>query len=91
MLDLKDILKLMFNGGLLSQGLFTEFWKMVYRNYPQDFINLSLEKKTEFQKESALALELMIGISSIDSSIIVKNQNKLNDYAKHICNHQVCQ
>jgi hypothetical protein len=89
MMDLKDILLLLYKEEKLDNHLINELWKMAFRSNPPEIDSYSIDRRTSYQKESAIALELLIGISSIDETIIYKQKPNILKLASIYCKDPV--
>jgi len=97
MMDLKDILISLQDANSSENKLLRVqwdrvlkvLWEAALRPNPESFQSFSVEKKEQFQKESALALELLIGISEKKEQIIDKGKEYVLKLAIKHCNDLV--
>ena len=88
-MDLKDILLMLYIKERLTTHLINELWRMAFRSNPPEIESYSIERRMSYQRESATALELLIGISSIEESIIYKQKSNILKLASIYCKDQV--
>ncbi len=85
MMDLKDILLLLYKDSKIDNHLANELWKMAFRSNPPEIDSYSLDRRTSYQRESAIALELLIGVASYDEAIIYKQKPNILKLASIYC------